>query len=85
MWQSFNVNHYVRVKLTEEGRRLLIKRHHDLMCAVSVEPWPYDPPKEDADGWSKWQTHNLMEALGSACVMGRPVPFETEIQFEVNR
>lgn len=86
MLQTFNINDYVRVKLTDEGRKLLREQHASFMDAIKAhggKPWDYEPPKEDAEGWSRWQMHNLMEALGHACTMGRPVPFETEIQLEL--
>lgn len=86
MWQTFNLNHYVRVKLTDEGRKIHKARHLALLemaGAFGGKGWEYTPPKEDENGWSKWQMHNLMESFGAYCVMGRPVPFETEIEFEI--
>jgi hypothetical protein len=78
----FNVNNYVRVKLTDEGKRAHRIWHDNLYSNVSQEKrdaW-YAPPKEDADGWSKWQLWTLMQEVGWACSNGMNTPFETEIE-----
>lgn len=80
-WQPFNINHEVRVKLTDVGRAAHRRNHNELF-------WPhadkiaYTPPVEDADGWSTWQLWELMHELGKLCRNGAKVPFETEIEFK---
>ena len=80
-WQPFNVNHTVRVQLTDEGRQLLREGHQRLWADWPKPPYEYSEPKEDADGWSEWQLWSLMHDLGPHCVMGNPAPFKTTIEF----
>lgn len=75
----FNVNNYVRVKLTDIGRDALRKEHENLYRLFDKVP-EYLPPKEDADGWSEWQLWDLMNKLGPHCRNGAHVPFSTEIE-----
>lgn len=78
---DFNINEHVRVKLTDHGRKALERQHVEFWAATGrPAPYAYTPPKEDSEGWSRWQLHNLMQELGHLCVMGRPLPFETTIQ-----
>lgn len=78
----FNVNHYVRVKLTETGRKAFSKKAYELFGERSgrfIEMYT----QEDAEGWSQWQLWELMQWLGSECGNGMEVPLETEIQIVV--
>lgn len=75
---EFNVNNYVRVRLTETGREKLRQWHKDLMGTMDG----YREPKEDADGWSRWQMWSLMQQLGWALGNGITAPFETTIIIE---
>lgn len=85
-WFWFNMNDYVRVKLTEAGRRLHRKNHDDLFM-LSIRPelrdrFPYRAPEEDSDGWSRWQLHDLIREFHSGIYMGViDLPFETWFQF----
>lgn len=64
-----NVNDYVRVKLTAEGRRISLARQRHL-------------PAEDDAGWSRWQLWDLMHVFGERCFNGCNIPFETSIDVE---
>lgn len=67
----FNINHYVRVKLTDHGRGLLAQMQ-------------YAPPfTEDADGWSEWQLWELMRTFGPHVYMGGNLVFETVIEIKI--
>jgi len=78
----FNINHHVRVKLTDAGRKWHRKRHVEWFAeAPHIK---YTPPKEDADGWSRWQMHNLMEMFGDGVGMGRDLLFETTIELDTS-
>lgn len=64
---ALNVNENVMVKLTDRGRQALLRERHYI-------------PKEDADGWTIWQLHSLMTALGKHIGPGfGDSPFETTI------
>lgn len=79
MTVDFNINEWVSVRLTDLGRA-----HH----RADFDQWTkeaglnleYRPPKEDAEGWSKFQMWNLMHLFGPLCGLGREVPFETTIK-----
>ena len=73
-YYGFNMNHYVWVQLTDHGRKMYDEHY----LGFGIEP--VSRP-EDEDGWSKWQLHELMSVLGEHCVMGRELPFETNIRF----
>ena len=78
---DFNVNNYVSVKLTDLGRA-----HHradfDRWTAVLLKKPAYNPPKEDAEGWSRWQLWHLMEMFGPLVHLGAMLPFESTIRID---
>jgi hypothetical protein len=72
----FNINHCVRVKLTQMGRnqhRAWHQQEYKGLCE-------YHPPREDAEGWSEWQLWVLMKELGQFLSWGPDQPIETEIE-----
>lgn len=78
---KFNVNHEVRVKLTDLGRQIhkdLFTQYHADFKSEALYREEYVPPVEDADGWSTWQLWYLMQTFGNCCSECR-IPFETEI------
>lgn len=79
---KFNVNHEVRVKLTEHGLKILKQQHDELfMRAMRAPIW--QPPAVDAEGYSKFQLHDLMYTFGECMLLGNSIlPFETEILLE---
>ncbi|MEY3205046.1 MAG: hypothetical protein RLZZ21_1377 [Planctomycetota bacterium] len=83
IWINYNANDYVRVRLTDHGRALLKKQHERLNAITTY--LPYTPPTEDADGWSKWQLHRLLNHFGAHTGMGMPLCFEATIQFDGSR
>jgi len=82
LWQDFNINHHVRVKLTEYGREKHREQHDTFWKSTGSTPPIYTPPTEDSEGWSDWQLWTLMQDLGSLVSMGGNLPFDTQIQFE---
>lgn len=79
MIANFNINDYVWVKLTPYGKDALRKKHEELFSKT----YPYVPPKEDSDGWSRWQMWDLMSQLGSTIWHGGKEPFHTQIRVEI--
>lgn len=78
---DFNINYKVRVKLTDFGRQTLERQHVKFWAdADPGKPHPFEPREEDAEGWSEWQLWCLMKDLGSHCINGGRLPFETGIQ-----
>jgi hypothetical protein len=81
---EFNVNDYVQVKLTDRGRACLRENYDKLNAAYAGKlSYLLTPPKEDKDGWSRWQAWSLMKDLGPHISMGMQPPFETTIRVEV--
>tara|TARA_R110000822_G_scaffold301108_1_gene424770 strand:- start:1651 stop:1896 length:246 start_codon:yes stop_codon:yes gene_type:complete len=71
---KININDYARVKLTDHGRAIHLK---NLERYIDME---YMPPKEDSEGYSRWQLWQLMKDFGSHMGNGNPIPFETAIE-----
>lgn len=76
----FNVNDSVRVKLTARGKQVLRAQHAELYAGYGNRAPSYTEPKEDEDGWSKWQLWALMSHFGGSTHLGIDPCFETEIQ-----
>ena len=78
----FNLNDYVKVQLTPKGHKILKDAHRALFKEDSK--YPYKPPEEDADGWSKWQLWCFMGAIGKHIHMGMQPPVNPNIKFICN-
>lgn len=78
----FNLNHKIRVRLTELGRSHLYKRH----CAIyqsSPELVPYNPPTE-VDGWAEFQLWDFIGKFGAFCqTPGLVLPFHPDIELVI--
>ncbi|HQS59767.1 MAG: hypothetical protein B7Y56_03200 [Gallionellales bacterium 35-53-114] len=78
---NFNINHTVRVQLTDNGRALHKEEHLNFWGNSGHPKAPeYVPPKEDIQGWSEWQLWVLMEAFGSYMQLGFDLPFNPTIE-----
>ena len=81
--KSFNINETVKVRLTEFGKQMLEKDHIEFWSAQGaggmLDKFPYEPPKEDEDGYVKFQLWSLMYQLGRYCNLGSVLPFDTVI------
>lgn len=76
---KFNVNNYVKIKLNERGKEILLKEW-EAMPESYRSRYPFKSPKEDEEGWSKWQLWNVMETFGPHIFLGCVNPFDTEIE-----
>ena len=80
---KFNINDYVWVRLTDEGKKQLKKQEDSLELKMpGVDFKNYLIPCEDSDGWSRWQLWELMYYFGNELYNGCRIPFETEIKIE---
>lgn len=77
--KEFNVNDCVMVRLTDAGIAELKRQHEELVKTFPSVNTKFNPPKVDADGFSRWQLHSLMSTLGHLMHLGFSVPFETTI------
>ena len=75
---SINPNDYVRVKLTEAGKRLIVKgidAANDMLRARKQDTMRFSVPKWDEDGWIRGQFHSLMSYFGESWKLGNDAPF----------
>ena len=78
--KSFNINSTVKVELTEFGKQMLEKYHIEFWGSRGMlDKFPYEPYKEDENGYVKFQLWDLMDKLGKYCSFGCDLPFDTVI------
>ncbi len=80
---TINPNDYVRVRLTDRGRSLILAgvdefNHEMKLRNIALR---VSPPTEDADGWAREQFWSLMRALGDCWSGCGDLPF-TELEKE---
>jgi len=76
---EFNVNDWVMVKLNSVGLAELEKQHKEF-ASMFLKAGEFKPPKEDAEGYSKWQLHDLMHRFGHMMTLGSIPPFDTTVR-----
>ena len=71
-----NLNHYIKIKLTEEGRIIYKKYYNSHNC---------EAPKLDIDdeGYVRFQIHDFMHIFGERLFMGATLPCETNCKIQV--
>jgi hypothetical protein len=79
---STNVNYYIWVKLTKEGREIYYEHHKDIYPMLLRAGYGI-PAIVEEDGWSKFQMWDFMQIFGSHIHMGICGPMETQIEIEV--
>jgi len=75
---KFNINDYVKVKLNDKGRKIH-REWWDNIYQDCSHPFEYQAPKEDENGYSKWQLWGLIHIFGPHITLGTRVPFECDI------
>lgn len=65
-----NINDFVFVRLNERGLKILKN---------DFKGWT---PKQDEEGWTKFQLWELMEIFGDYMFLGSETPFETTIKIK---
>lgn len=73
---EFNMNHQIKVKLTELGKRELQRQHDEFELFPSMEI------TEDENGYSSWQAWVLFSKLGHRLHIGFDSPFELDVLIE---
>ncbi len=74
---KFNINNYVKVKLTDWGLEVH-KKHYDKFLPTFIN---YSMPIIDEDGYTKFQLWELCSIFGEYMGNGLPNCFETTIIF----
>lgn len=77
-YTEFNINHTVKIKITEFGQQILKDRYNKLKEGYTHMP-VYNPLPVDEDGYTKMQLWCVMEKFGNYVGMAREVPFKTKI------
>lgn len=73
-----NCNENVKVRLTQIGLGELEREHNELLKTYP-SLGAFTPPSTDADGWSTFQLHDLMNKFGHLMRLGSNPPFEMGI------
>lgn len=82
-FMRFNINDYVRVRLTDFGRKVHREQFRNLNATIPLHAnLKYKPPKEDDNGWSEWQLWHLIATFGEHVGVCKEQPFETEIEIQ---
>jgi hypothetical protein len=81
---EFNINNDVLIRLTDVGKIELKRQAAKLRAEFPGLNAELSLPKEDSDGWSKWQMHSLISQLGHMVNMGSELPFETNIKIDIS-
>ena len=79
---SINPNDYVRIKLTEYGKRLIVEHIDQFNDDIRKRPgvlFRAKVPKWDDDGYLRDQFHTLMGYFGNCWGLGSHLPF-TELE-----
>jgi len=79
---EFNLNNTVLVRLTEYGRFIDKSEWQQFVAEHPNVKTPYTPPKEDAQGRSRWQLWRLMRTFGPYISLGADLCFETDMILE---
>lgn len=74
-WVPFNLNQYVRIRLTNVG----LHAYEQNWRRLGLKPPKLEP---DAEGYVKMQAWEMCHYFGSSMGNGRNTPIETEIFFE---
>ena len=85
MDKFFNINNYVKVKLTEEGLKILKSQYNEMLNRMAPQArksmGPFKKPKTDKKGYSEFQLWELMQHFGSYMFNGNMnPPFESTIK-----
>lgn len=79
---KFNINNYVRVKLTEAGINHL-KDTHQRYWKETGKIFKFEP-KIDENGYTEFQLWDLISVFGTKIYNGSDLMFETEIEIPEN-
>lgn len=81
-WIRFNVNHDIKVKLTEGGYQLMADEHNRVLSTVpgfGKRDWTYYRDLADKDGYTRFQMWRFAELFGPSSYIGGPLLYETNI------
>ena len=79
---KFNLSDCIKVQLTDTGRAVHRAEHAKRFWGCDAKFFPYMPPEEDKEGWSRWQLWEFMVRFGSHISMAGDLPVMTDIEIE---
>jgi hypothetical protein len=71
--RKFNLNDTIKVLLYEEGEKMYLEYYAPFMKVV----------KKDSKGYVAMQMWEFMKIFGEKCVMGKELPFDTNIYLDL--
>lgn len=77
-----NINNYIWVKLTKEGREIYYDSYKDVYPLLLKAGYGI-PAIVQEDGWSKFQMWDFMRIFGEHLSMGVCGPISTSVEIEV--
>lgn len=77
---KFNLNDYVKIKVTEKGWEEVKLKWAGIQLENKGIPTWWLP---DSEGFSRIQCHEFIDTLGSCMRNGFDIPCETDIYFEI--
>lgn len=87
-YQDFNINNYVKVKLTEKGKYIYYHQFDDMneeILKMGGKPLNPIELKYDDEGYVELQMLHFMEIFGKHLYNGCDIPFYTTIKLEVSK
>jgi hypothetical protein len=75
---KFNLNQYVKVKLTRAGIAELRRQHEELRSRCGLAG-VFKLPAEDRNGMRKFQAHTIISSLGHMLSVCGELPFNSDI------
>ena len=86
-YQNFNINDYVKVKLTEKGKYIYYHHFDDMNADILKSGGEPLNPAEliyDEDGYVEFQMWHIMQIFGKHLFNGCVIPFEPTIKIEID-
>lgn len=78
MDRTFNINSYVKVKLTKEGNKILREQYKETLSKMTPQQKKamgrYKPPQVDEEGYAKFKLWQLMNHFGKYMYNGNMNP-----------
>lgn len=82
-YTEFNVNHHVKVRLTQAGRDEIARQRRELFSTFpTLKEDHSELPPVDEDGYTEFQMWSLMNELGHMCGLTLAAPFFLDILIE---
>lgn len=82
-WETFNINHYIKVKLKEQGYIHYMDSYNRWLPEDMRKPLEHFKSKADKDGYCQFQAWDFIKMFGGTINPWDIPIFETDIQFKI--